>query len=240
MQLTFAIPPQGTLIPEKGTSVKLGDPLIQFHSSETKIYDIAMSLSVKPDAVFNSIAVVVGQQVSPGTILAEKKALIGKKQVQSDIEGVVDRIELETGNLIVRFGSKATDQTKKSWFEGTIHAIDTDKKTFDVHFKDGHEYPLSWANMDGGGELAQLDEKNFFTFGSDDVMEKAILLENPQVHIISKLDALDAGGCISTEAFPNSDVPCATLAKKKDFEELLHTKKKYCVFSASSLTAVVY
>lgn len=240
MQLTFALPSDGVLIPEKGASVKVGDPLITYHSSELKIFDIADALSIKPDNLFNFLTIVVGQQVSPGTVLAEKKSFIGKKRAESDIEGVVDRIQLDTGEIIVRFGSQATGKEKASWFSGTIHAINPDKNTFTVSFKEGHEYPLTSVNMDGGGELFTMDEKDFFTIGSDEIGTRVILLENPQIHIMSKLDALDAGGCLSPNEFPLSDVPSATLKSKKDFEELLHTKKKHCAFSKLDMKAVAY
>lgn len=240
MQLTFSLSQDGVLIPEKGASVKIGDPLIKLQSSELKTYDIAQALSINPDNLFSYLTIVVGQQVSPGTILAEKKSFVGKRRAESDIEGVVDRIQLETGEIIVRFGSKATGKEKKSWFTGTIHEIDTDKKTFTVAFKDAHDYSLKTVNMDGGGELYTMEEKDFFTIGSDEIGTRVILLENPQVHIISKLDALDAGGCVSPNDFPSSDVPSATMKSKKDFDELLHTKKKYCALSKLDMKAVAY
>jgi len=240
MQLTFKIPQGATLIPEESTSIKIGDPLITFHSSEQKVFAVASALSVKPESIFNYLSIVVGQEVSPGTLLAEKKALVGKKQLQSDIEGVVDRIVLETGEIVVLFGSKATGQSKEAWFNGTIKEIDKDKNTFKVSFKDGHEFTLKSATMDGGGKLFKMDDKDFFTVGADEVAKKIVILENPQVHIISKLDALDAAGSISAMEFPPSDFPTATISTKKALEELFHLKKDYCAFSALELKAVAY
>jgi len=240
MKLSFSIPHNGVLIPKIGDSVAFGDPLFTMHTAEFKIFNIAQTLSIQPENIFSYLSIVVGQQVSPGTLLAEKKSIIGKKRAQSDIEGIVERIQLDTGEIIISIGSVASSQTKNSWFHGTLHEVNEENHTFSVTFKDGHQTPLSSVSMDGGGELMKMDEKDFFTMGSDDIAHKIMLLENPQVHIVAKLDALDAAGAISTEPFPSADFPTATVSAKKDFDELLHSKKKHCAFSKIDLIAIDY
>lgn len=240
MQLSFSIPQDTVLIAKKGDAIKIGDPLFNLQSTDVISYDIARMLSIKPDAVFSYLSIVVGQEVAPGTILAEKKALIGSKKAQSDVLGVVDRIQVDTGEIIVRHGTKASGATKTAWFTGMLTEIGNDKKSFTVTFKDATQLKLKSVNLDGGGELFTMNDKDFFSIGVDEIGHKVILLEHPQPHILSKLDALDAGGCISAENIPNSDVPSAVTATQKDFVELLHSKKKYCAFSLLDMKAVLY
>ncbi|KXK09412.1 MAG: hypothetical protein UZ22_OP11002001094 [Microgenomates bacterium OLB23] len=232
MQLTFSIPHNATFLPKKGDAVKIGDPILQFQSSDFITYDIARVLSIKPDMVFSHLTIVVGQEVSPGTILAERKGFVGKKQAQSDVTGIIDRIQLETGEIVVRHGTQSTDKVQKAWFNGTVHNIAEDGKNFTIAFKDADEVKLSTVNMDGGGELFVMEEKDFFSIGTDEIGHKVILLEQPHVHIISKLDALDAGGCIAPTDIPPSDVPSAKTSTEKVFKELIHTKKVLCFLSA--------
>ena len=227
-------------MPKKGTHISFGDELIHLKSSELKTYPVAAALSIKPDAIFNYLSVVVGQTVEPGTVLAEKKSFVGKKTAQSDVTGVVDRIEYELGNITVRFGSSSPVGVISAFFEGILENVDGEKSLYTVSFAQGHQFEFKKVSQNAGGELCTFDEKNFFTITADEVAGRIALLENPQVHLLSKLEALDAAGCISGDNVPPTALPVAVFLHKKDAAELTSLKKHLFVFSEYEKKGVAY
>lgn len=240
MIISFRMPQGGSIIPKKGDTIAIGDELISIQSTEYNTYPVAKILSIKPEVIFTYLTIVVGQEIEAGTILAEKKSLVGKKSIVSDVAGVIDHIQYETGDIVVRFGSSGKDTVTRAYFKGVLEDIDGKKGTYSVSFKGGREFKLKNVAGDAGGELLFMNEKDFFTITAENIDGKLIFLDNPQIHILSKLEALGAVGCISSLEFPSTNVPHATFENKRDTEELMRLKKAYFVFSQLENKGVAY
>ncbi len=240
MNLTFKIPEGGTLIPKKGATICIGDNFIKVGQADFRIYPVATQLSIRPEAIFTHLTVVVGQAIEPQTILAEKKSMVGTKKIVSDISGIIDKINYETGDVIVRFGSSEKSNTTPAFFNGTLEEIDIKKGVFTVSIPSKHEIKLKNVSGNGGGEIVFLSEKDFFTITSDEVSGKVVFLDNPQAHVVSKLEALDTAAILSDDPIPSTILPHATLQNKSDMELFSKSKPMHIVISELESKAILY
>jgi hypothetical protein len=70
--------------------------------SKFKAIDLAKSLGVKPEKVFDFLKVSLGDNIKKGDLLAAKKTLLAKKEAYSSVSGVLDRLEEATGRIIIK------------------------------------------------------------------------------------------------------------------------------------------
>jgi len=63
--------------------------------------ELAKILKVKPEKAVVCLCLPLGKKVNQGDVIAEKKALFGKRQVKSPCKGVLSKVEFSSGNLII-------------------------------------------------------------------------------------------------------------------------------------------
>jgi len=81
--------------------------------SQFTVLDLGQLLGIKPKKAINYLQVELGEKVDKDQLLARKKGLLGKaKEVFSPVQGVLERLEEETGCLFIK--KKEKQKSKKA------------------------------------------------------------------------------------------------------------------------------
>ncbi|MEM9774481.1 MAG: hypothetical protein AAF902_07880 [Chloroflexota bacterium] len=126
---------------------------------------IAKMLDVKPDDVEEHLKVSVGDQVRMGSILAERKRLIGRSaKVTSPVEGTVG--ELINGTLYIT--RLPDDLNLRALIKGSLsHVIPGKGVAIQAY---GSSFPVVWSNgSEGYGELAIIAKSSDSPLSSEDL-----------------------------------------------------------------------
>ncbi|OGK23832.1 hypothetical protein A3H80_04285 [Candidatus Roizmanbacteria bacterium RIFCSPLOWO2_02_FULL_37_19] len=240
MEFKIQLPENSKLLVKKGAHISIGDKLYTVENKIDSSVGISTLLGIDPSHIFQHIEVVIGQNVTVGTILATKKKILGKKLVKSELEGTLKSVNSETGELIIST-QKHEDQTTKSFFNGNIFDFDASNRLLTISINKGFEFALKEATDNGGGELSYVDEsKDVFTLSEDIIKGKILLIGELQSHLVSKLEALDAQGILTIKGTVQTDLPVAKIKMIDDFKKLTQGHYTYILFSVYEKKGIAY
>lgn len=231
--------PEGTkIIVSKGQKVAQGEPFYSLHTEESHIIDVAKELGIKTSDIFSYVKAVVGDSISAGDIIAEKKKLLNKKTISSPISGTISKIDHDTGAIHI---SSISDEgsTISTFFTGEIVDISPDENL--IHIEVGNTYSFDiQAEKDSGGEIFILDNVDYFQISEDEIKDRILVTDTVQSHIEAKAEALGAGGLIYNKGDASSSMPSAKIPKKEEIDKLKKGKYTYVIFSTYEKKGFAY
>ena len=131
MPITFSIPVKERLLIKQGQDVDFTTPLLKKGEQEQKTIPLSELLKISPQKIFLYLKKFVGEEVSRGDLIAEKKGLLDKKQYFSEYDGVLKEIDHEHGNLLITTHVE-TKRVKNAYFKGRIDEIKKNDVTLAV------------------------------------------------------------------------------------------------------------
>ncbi len=238
MQFSLSIPEHASVIPSKGSTIKIGDPLFSISQKQLTSVNVTTELAIKNEEIFKYMLKAVGDVVAAGETIAQKKKLVGSKQIQSPISGILESVDHITGDIVISVSS-GNDQLA-AFFSGKITMIDSEKHLLSVELASAEPLSAKTVPKDFGGELYFFsDESLFYTANEKDIAGKVIVIADLKNHIAAKFETLGAAGFVYITGQDPTDVPDVALTKV-DFDRLVNAKKKYILFSGVEKKAVVY
>jgi predicted RNA-binding protein len=229
MVVKLQIPESAEIHVSKGQKVTVHDPFYSQTSQEDIVVPFARKLGIKSQDIFKHAKVVVGDPVKAGDILGEKKRVIGTNKLTADTSGTIKRIDHTTGEIVI---SALSDKSRATpaFFTAEVTDISEEEHTVSVELGKTIEYDAS-GEVDCGGMLNYIPDKDFFLCGEEDVKDRIILLDTVQSHIETKIEALGAEGVIFVEGTPPASIPSIQLKNASDFEKLKGADDKTVLFS---------
>lgn len=228
MIVKIDIPHDAHPLLKKGQKVKIGDPFYATTSEEDAIISFVKELGIKAQDIFRYTKIVIGDTINIGDIVGEKKKLLGKKTLVSNVAGKVKHIDYSTGNLVVSTAS-AHENTTSAFFAGEVTNISEEGTFIEVDIGKAHEYKAS-GKADCGGMLSKLSDKDFYSYSADEIVDKMILIHSLQSHIEAKTDALGASGILYVEGDTTDTIPTVKIDESV-FEALTTSKDIYMLFT---------
>lgn len=171
-----------------------------------KALDLSQILKVKPAKVIQYLVKPLGEQVEKGELLCLKKGLLGHKtEVFSPVEGTLERLEEETGRLVIR----EEKEEKKP------NEILKDKKPTGRHLH--KTFSAAFGLCEGIGELVVLEEPLSLKKLTPDLVNKVVVIpEIKSLGVIFKADIMEVAGLV-------------VLSLKEEWRELLQEKKDFAM-----------
>lgn len=230
MVVKLAIPENARLLVKQGQKVKIGDPFYSTVSEEDSIISFVNELGIKAQDIFKYAKVVVGDTLQVGDIVGERKRLMGKKTIKADTAGKVKHIDFTSGVVVVGVPSK-NGSTVPTFFTGEItHASDS-SDIIQVEIGNAKTYEAT-GNVDCGGESHVLLEKEFFSYSSEDIRDRIMIIHTIQSHIEAKIDALGGAGIIYVDGSITEQMPSVKVSES-DLEKLIQNPPTYILFSTT-------
>lgn len=238
MVVKLQIPESAEIHLTKGQKVTVHEPFYSQASHEDIVVPFARKLGIKPQDIFKHTKVVVGDQIKEGDVLGEKKRVIGTSKLTADSAGTVKRIDHLTGEIVI---SAISDRSRATpaFFSADVTDISEEDHTISVELGKTIEYDAT-GDIDCGGMLNYIPDKDFFLCGEEDVKDRIILLDTVQSHIETKIEALGAEGVIFVEGTPPTSIPSIQLKSASDFEKLKEADDKRVLFSHLDSKLYVY
>ena len=240
MQIILSIPDDTKILVKKGDEVKIGDKFFSKETSQMVVVDVSLQLNIKKEDVFQHLKKMIGESVEVGDVIAQKKKLVGSKNIQSPTKGVISSIDHEKGEVSIQTATLEGHSTQNAFFTGTILDIDLGKQTVTVDCKNGTSKSFKSITQDFGGELYYFSSESlFYSVQEVEIENKVILIEELKSFIAAKCEALSAAGFIYQKSDVTSQIP-SLLVNSQDFNELVKSEKKYILFSQNEKKAVIY
>lgn len=219
---------QDELLIKEGDLINLDTPLIKKARSKKVIINIAEQLNVNFLKIFNFLKKFVGETVSIGDILAEKKGLFKNKKVISPVNGVITQIDHNTGEMIIETQAE-NNQLLKAFFTGKIYQIKNN--WLHVKVKKGISFNIKNASGNFGGKCFYLESLNFFSLVAEEVAKRIIIAEKIESVLQVKLEALGASGLITLYKLPTQSFTTnyCQLSNITDFNQIINFKYPYCL-----------
>lgn len=236
MTITFSVSVKDKLLIKQGQDVDFATLLSKKGSEEQKIIPLSVLLKIPPEKIFLYLKKFVGEEVTRGELLAEKKSVLGKKQYLSEYEGLIKEIDHEKGNLVLTIQAE-TKQVLNAYFKGKIE--DTKKNEITLIVKDMKRFELKEATTDFGGEVFFIDESSLGTVMPELVKNKVILVESIKPYNQSKLEVMGVIGFVSIQGLSDTTPPpFARIKNLDDWDQIKKLKLPYCLVDKK--TAVIY
>jgi hypothetical protein len=155
--------------------------------TKKQVIQLAKLLKVKPEKVIHFLKVPLGKKVNQGDVLAEKKKFLFKKRITSPIAGYLQKLDLDTGELII------SDQPNEE--SELVKKVKSSKKSTQQKMT----VFFSWGPSSLSGELTVVKQ----TLGLKDLkvqdcQDKVILAEAgiDEPGVVFKAEVLGAAGLI--------------------------------------------
>lgn len=244
MQFSFFIPDHALVVPAKGSTIDIGDPLFTISQTTSISVNISTELSIKSDDIFLYVTKTIGDTVQKGEVIAQKKKLVGSKQIQSPETGVLEGIDHTTGDIRIRVSEEQnllqTNSQTPSFFKGKITDIDIKKHILTIDLAQAEDINVKTIPSTFGGPLYFFsDESLFYTATEKDISGNVIVIADLKNHIAAKFETLGAAGFIYLHGQDPTDVPDVVMSKT-EFDRLVNAKKKYILFSTREKKVVIY
>lgn len=238
MQVTLTIPNNAELVVERGVNIQQGEPWYRIPQKKDIVVNVAQKFKIRPDAIFNYLTKVVGEEIKQQDLLALKKSLFSTKRILSDHDGIIKNINHQTGEITLQI-DKNDRATVAAYFNGLVKGIDGKRVT--VTIEKGESFVLKECQTDWGGECFYFNEPElYFKLSEEDMKNKAVIIETLKPHIAVKCEALGALGFACCQKDYRPDRPHAIFQKIDDYKRLLHLKKKNILFATLDRLAVAY
>ncbi len=232
MAFTFSIPesvlPKGTKFKE-GEVVDWGKKNLKEQTETEVIIDLAMELAIEPKAIFKHLKVNLGEMVKEGQLLAQKKGVLGHKDLKAPHSAEVRGINHEDGTLTLAI-SQITDVPFA--IKATFVKKDKDRWLFKV--SDGIEVPVQNSlETNFGGYCSYIHSASQISLESCE--QKAVVTQDLDIMDQAKITALSPIAIISYEAsYHDLSLPLLLLANKADWKNLFSKKWQLCLYLSTN------
>jgi hypothetical protein len=187
--------------------------------------DLAKKLKIKPRKAINYLLFPLGEVVKEGDLLAKKKTLLSKaKKVFSPVSGRLERLEEETGKLIIKEIKKPGLKEKIAELKSNL--IIKKKSNKKKKLAKGKIFSAEQGFGFGKGEILVLNQKLKFKDLSADCQGKIIYC--PKIKskgLIFKASALGAAGLITESIGQSILAEIKDIIKEQDFALLIFSPK---------------
>ncbi|MFH1186956.1 MAG: hypothetical protein V1697_02145 [Candidatus Levyibacteriota bacterium] len=199
--LPISLPDGFSIKTSVGSDVKTGDILAEKKSSKDVIVPLAEKFEISPKKVFDVLKKGLGDKISKGELLAEKKGIFGKKTAVSQFEGTILRLEEKTGRLHISSSEKGETEVLKSPIDGKITFCDNTKVVIETEKE--AVFAVKSFGKETKGELIYLNNENNEKIKFEDidkkVCKKIILAKSFERAAFSKVFGLGALAAIGLE-----------------------------------------
>jgi hypothetical protein len=224
--------------PEKKLAIKIGDkvdfdtPLYANKEKSEERIEVAELLAIHPKKIFHHLKKNVGDSVSTGDVLAEKKSFFSDKKVTSHIGGVITEVDHIEGIILIE--TQKETNSEYCWFAG--HVVDVSKKLVQVKIGKHTTLEAKYVEKDFGGMVwllsEQLQTSPQYPIG---ITERATEYE------VAKLDALGGRGLITVYKYEGAtSLPKAEFKLKDSYKEATLKQYSYCFAQALNSTIILY
>ncbi|MGB9707366.1 MAG: hypothetical protein ACPL1D_01295, partial [Microgenomates group bacterium] len=172
IEIPFSSPDE--LLIKEGETVDFNTPLIKKSQTKKEIINIAQKLNVDFLKIFKFLKKFVGENVSKGDVLAEKKGFITSKKIISPINGIITLIDHNTGEMIIE-SHLNTGEILKAFFVGKVNEVKKDR--FYLKVKKGISFDTKDSSDIFGGSCFYPSNLSFFSLKSEEVANKIIISE---------------------------------------------------------------
>ncbi len=236
MPIIFSVPVKDKLLIKSGQEIDFTTPLFKKGEQEEKVVPLSELLKIAPQKIFLHLKKFVGEDLSRGDLVAEKKGFLDKKQYLSEYDGVLKEVDHEKGNLIVTTHT-TTKQVKHAYFKGKVE--DVKKNEITLSTKEVKKFSAKEVSTDFGGEVLFTDEESLANLSPEAVKNKVIVIESIKPYNQSKLEVMGAVGFVSAQNLQDSTPPpFARVKDEDDWNDIKKVKLPYCLVDKK--TGMIY
>lgn len=223
--------------PEKKLAIKVGDkvdfdtPLYGNKEKSEERIEVAELLAIHPKKIFHHLKKNVGDTVTTGDLLAEKKSFFSDKKITSHIEGVITEVDHIEGVVLIE--TQKETNSEYCWFAG--HVVATSKKLIQVKIGKHMTLDAKYVEKDFGGGIWLLSDQTQTSLYPIGIAERASEYE------VAKLEALGGRGLITLYKYEGAtSLPKAEFKLKDSFKEVQSKQFSYCFAQAHHSTIILY
>ena len=232
MAFTFTIPesvlPKGTKFKE-GEVVDWGKKSLKEQTETEAIIDLAVELAIEPKAIFKHLKVNLGEMVKKGQLLAQKKGLLGGKELKAPQNAEVRGINHEEGTLTL-----AISQITNVPFAIKATCVKKDKGHWYFKVSDGVEIPVQNSlDTNFGGYCSYIHSPSQISLETCET--RIVITQDLDIMDQAKIAALGPIAIVSYEAsYRDLSLPLLLLANKADWKNLFAKKWQLCLYLSAN------
>lgn len=226
--------PQGSL-PKVSVKDKItAGQVIAEKQSVKKDYIIHLTkdFGISAGKIQKSLKKNLGDSVEEGTVIAEKKKVLGKENIKSPISGIIAKIDEENGDIYIKTLNQEKGDAIISPVDGVIDFCNNEK----IVIKTEKDVVIASDafGQERMGELLLIEELDTYKL-TNKIENKAILTKSIDKISLFKAIGLEAAGIITLELFGEDFIdfeekPIKTpvmIVNEEDFKKLTkHNKDK--------------
>ena len=211
-------------------------PLFKKKLEEEVVVPLASKIKIAPKNIYLHLKKVIGDPVQKGELIAMKKSFFTEVEYHSEYDGVIKEIDHQEGYILIGTTS-GTVHTISSYFKGTVEAVNDHE--IKVRLGPGHEYPLSQASSNFGGEAIFFEESQINSINEKTVGLKVVITKKLASYEESKLEALGIDGFVTIDELEGTpSLPYARLQNAEDLEKISKLKLPYCIIDKAK--SIIY
>ena len=232
MILEIPLDPEKKLAIEVGKKVDFSTPLYKNKEKSQERIEVAALLSIHPKKIFHHLKKNVGDSVTMGDLLAEKKSLFSDKKVASHIEGIITEIDHIEGVVLIETEKEAIPEY--CWFAG--HVVEISKKQAQIKIGKHSTFEAKYVEKDFGGMIWILSEQTH-----DSPSCPVGITERATEYEVAKLEALGGRGLITSYKYEGgTSLPKAEFKLKDDYKDASSKQFSCCFAQAHHSTIILY
>lgn len=113
---------------KEGDTVTIGTVLAKKDAKDHEVLNVAEILVLPTEDAIKTLKKNPGEKIAKGEILAEKKGFLKSDKITSTVDGVILRVERDTGNVAIQLDTTHTGTTDiLSPIDGTVVVCDNEK-----------------------------------------------------------------------------------------------------------------
>ncbi len=223
----------------KGQNVDFDTPFLEQKAvSDVKI-SVSSKLQISPDKIFKYLKKFVGDEVKKGDLLAEKKTLLSRRSVKSDLSGRVREINHFEGNLIISANDSKPRQVP-AYFKGEVGEILSNGIKLKV--KDVKDFELKNSSKTIGGKCIYIKSRDStLAMNVDFSTDKILVIGSISPYLQRKAEVLGIKALITLKSISiDPHVPQAQIKDDHDFAKILTLSLPYCFVDKQSSRIYFY
>jgi len=232
MIIDVSVDPEKKLVIGVGEKVDFNTPLYKNKEKSEERIEVAALLSIHPKKIFHHLKKNVGDSITMGDLLAEKKSFFSDKKVASHIEGIITEIDHIEGVVLIE--TQKETRPEYCWFAG--HVVDVSKKQVQIKIGKHSAIEAKYVEKDFGGMIWLLAEQ-----AHDSPSYPVGIAERTTEYEVAKLEALGGRGLITTYKYEGeTSLPKAEFKLKDSYKEVISKQFSYCFAQAHHSTIILY
>ncbi len=218
-------------------TIKFGETVYETSKKTTVRLNIAQELKIKPPDIYKYLKKLIGESVTQGEIIAEKKGLFFKKHLSSPVNGKVTEINHTTGTITIET-QDLKDITSFNELKGKI--IKKEKNTIIVELKDAISFTIKKTSFNtvAGGKLVSIEKTE--EIDREKVEDKFVLIKKITPYLQNKLKALKTKAVITLYTPTENNLDFILINKIDDFESLLKNKREFALIDPATKILYIY